>query len=430
MKKIYEKISNNMVTFIFIILCIGGMIFSKQPLSFIFAELVRRIGRNAFLVLSLIIPVICGMGLNFGIVIGAMAGQISIIMVTNWILKGAALASPLGLIVTFAISTPFAILFGLLTGMLLNKTKGQEMIASMMLGFFANGLYQLLFLFLVGTIIPVNNPVIIMANGVGVKNTLDLSNGLKYTLDNIVSMGFFAFIIALSALAILYSIYRYVKNENEKFQRKYIHHIIIYLVVIVLAIVIIDPLGLLNGTSSSFIKQLNMISKIKIPLITLLVILCLCLFNILIVKTKAGQDFRSVGQDMHIAEVSGIKVNKVRIKAIIISTVLAAWGQIIFLQNLGTLNTYGSHEQIAMFSIAALLIGGATVSKATVSQALLGTILFHTLFIVSPQAGKNLFGDAQIGEHFRVFIAYGVIGLSLGLHAWKQHSMQKKALAE
>ena len=430
MKKIFEKISANIVTFIFIILCILGMIFSQQPLSFIFSELVRRIGRNSFLVLSLIIPVICGMGLNFGIVIGAMAGQISIIMVTNWIIKGAALASPLGLLITFAISTPFAILFGLLSGMLLNKTKGQEMISSMLLGYFANGLYQLLFLFLVGTIIPVNNPVIILANGVGVKNTIDLTDGLKYTLDNIVSMGFFAFIIALSALAIMYSAYRYLKTKSEEFRKKYILHIIIYLIIILVAVLIIDPLGLLSGISSSFIFQIKMISKIKIPLITLLVILCLCLFNILIVKTKAGQDFRSVGQDIHIAEVSGIKVNKVRIKAIIISTVLAAWGQIIFLQNLGTLNTYGSHEQIAMFSIAALLIGGATVSKATVSQALLGTILFHTLFIVSPQAGKNLFGDAQIGEHFRVFIAYGVIGLSLGLHAWKQHSIKKKTLAE
>jgi len=430
MKKIYEKISSNIVTFIFIIICIIGMIFSKQPLSFIFRELVSRVGRNSFLVLSLIIPVICGMGLNFGIIIGAMAGQISIIIVTNWIIKGAALASPLGLLLTFAISTPFAILFGILSGMLLNKTKGQEMISSLILGFFANGLYYLLFLFLVGTIIPVNNPVIIMANGVGVKNTLDLSNGLKYTLDNIVSMGFFAFIIALSALAIMYSAYRYLKTKSEEFRKKYILHIIIYLIIILVAVLIIDPLGLLSGISSSFIFQIKMISKIKIPLITLLVILCLCLFNILIVKTKAGQDFRSVGQDIHIAEVSGIKVNKVRIKAIIISTVLAAWGQIIFLQNLGTLNTYGSHEQIAMFSIAALLIGGATVSKATVSQALLGTILFHTLFIVSPQAGKNLFGDAQIGEHFRVFIAYGVIGLSLGLHAWKQHSIKKKTLAE
>jgi simple sugar transport system permease protein len=30
-------------------------------------------------------------------------------------------------------------------------------------------------------------------------------------------------------------------------------------------------------------------------------------------------------------------------------------------------------------------------------------------------------GNAQIGEYFRVFIAYGVIGLALLLHAWEQN---------
>jgi len=139
-----------------------------------------------------------------------------------------------------------------------------------------------------------------------------------------------------------------------------------------------------------------------------------------------GQDFRTVGQSNHIARVSGINVSRVRVRAITISTFLAAWGQIIFLQNIGTINTYGSHEQIGMFSVAALLVGGASTSKATIGQAILGVILFHTLFIVSPMAGKNLFGDAQIGEYFRAFVVYGVIGISLGLHAWRRRISAKE----
>ena len=103
-----------------------------------------------------------------------------------------------------------------------------------------------------------------------------------------------------------------------------------------------------------------------------------------------------------------------------LSTVFAAWGQLFFLQNLGTLNTYSSHEQVGMFSIAALLVSGATVTRATVGQALLGTLLFHTLFVVSPLAGKALAGDAQIGEYFRVFVAYAVITVALVLHAWQK----------
>ena len=127
---------------------------------------------------------------------------------------------------------------------------------------------------------------------------------------------------------------------------------------------------------------------------------------------------RAVGQNLHVAEIAGINVSKTRIIAIIISTVLAAWGQLIFLQNMGTLNTYAAHEQVGLFAVASLLIGGASVTKATFGQALLETFLFHLLFIISPVAAQNLMNNGQIGKFFRVFIAYGVIGMPLTLHAW------------
>jgi simple sugar transport system permease protein len=168
------------------------------------------------------------------------------------------------------------------------------------------------------------------------------------------------------------------------------------------------------------------IMGIKIPVVTMILVVMLCWFTKFIVKTKLGQDFRALGQDLHIAKVAGINTDKTRIIAISISTVLAAWGQIIFLQNLGTMNTYASHEQVGMFAIAALLVGGASVTRATIGQALVGTVLLHTMFIVSPYAGKNIFGDAQIGEFFRVFVSYGVIAMSLVLHAWQKHMNAKQ----
>src|SRR2546427_3056890 len=109
--------------------------------------------------------------------------------------------------------------------------------------------------------------------------------------------------------------------------------------------------------------------------------------------------------DPHVASIAGIDVERNRVIATVLSTVLAAWGQLLFLQNIGTLNTYSSHEQVGMFAIAALLVSGATVTHATVGQALLGALLFHTLFVVSPLAGKALAGDAGIGGYFPVFRA-------------------------
>lgn len=62
----------------------------------------------------------------------------------------------------------------------------------------------------------------------------------------------------------------------------------------------------------------------------------------------------------------------------------------------------------------------------------MGVILFHTVFVVSPRAGKELIGEAQLGEYFRVFITYGVIAFSLALYAWRrkveQENERKKAM--
>ena len=79
---------------------------------------------------------------------------------------------------------------------------------------------------------------------------------------------------------------------------------------------------------------------------------------------------------------------------------------------------YGT-DVVGQFAIASLLVGGASVQKANNRQAILGVILFHTMFIVAPLAGKELFGNSMIGEYFRVFVSYGVIAIALAMHAWK-----------
>ena len=395
------------VPLLFIIICLAGVYFSKLPLLFIVSTLLKRITRNSFMVLSLVLPVIAGVGLNFGIVIGAMAGQFAIIAVTHFKVSGFP-----GFMLCILLSMPIAIVCGILTAMLLNKTKGQEMISSMIAGFFANGVYQFILLFLVGTLIPLKNKDLVLSRGIGIRNTIDLSTttGLKYSLDNVLKYPLFHVLAVVSVVAIIViCIDYYIKRKNgaDSYSNfKYLGRLI--------------TAGFILAVSMMAIITNSPLIVIKLPIVTSLIIAALCLFNILIMKTKLGQDFRSVGQDMDIAKVTGINVNRVRTIAITISILLAAWGQVIFLQDIGTLSTYGSHVQIATFSIAAILLGGASVTKATSGQAILGVILFHTLFIVSPKAGNNLFGDAQIGEFFRAFVSYGVIGVSLGLHAWNK----------
>lgn len=339
------------VPIVFMIICAVGFYFSGLTLDFVMVEMFFRLSRNLLLVASLIIPVITGMGLNFGIVIGAMAGQIGLFIIANYGIGGMT-----GIFVAMLASIPFAVFFGYLVGQVLNRAKGKEMITSMILGFFANGIYQLVFIVMAGKVIPFSNDALLMDSGVGLKNTIDL-------------------------LPIRKAFDTWIFGDMVKF-----------------------------------------------PVMPVLFAALIFLFINRFFKTKVGQEMRAVGQDMHIAEVQGIDVDKTRLKAIIISTVLAAWGQIVYLQNLGTLNTYTNHEQVGLFAVAALLIGGASVERATWKEALLGTFLFHLLFIVSPLAGQKLMGDAQIGEYFRVFVAYGVIGLSLMLHAMEKRKKIEEGL--
>lgn len=356
----------NVVPIIFFVICSVGFHYSKLPWVFFANDLLSRLARNSFMVISLIIPVLAGMGLNLGIVLGAMAGQFAAFITVCYNLTGI-----VGFFAACVLSIPFAVLFGWLMGMLFNKAKGKEMITGLILGFFANGVYQAICLVLVGWIIPVSKKELLLPSGVGLINTIDLKLW-QYAIDKF-----------------------YVLNLYRT---------------------LTDFWPALKGAEYAYLKYLNF----NISVLTLLIVALLCAAVHYLFKTKLGQDFRSVGQNRHIAEVAGIRVNRVRIIAVVFSTMLAAWGQLIFLQNLGNVQVYGSHVQVGTFAVAAILIGGASVSRATIAQALVGTILFHALFIVSPLAGRNLMGSAQVGEYFRVFIAYGVIGLALALHTWQR----------
>ncbi|NYB76148.1 ABC transporter permease [Sedimentibacter hydroxybenzoicus DSM 7310] len=414
-------LADNLVTIIFILFTIFGfMVSDGVSLNYFLTELSSRFFRNAFLVLSLIIPVVAGLGLNFGIVVGAMAGQIAIAIVRYFNMGGIS-----GMMLTLFIAFPIAALFGYFTGLLYNKTRGQEMIASLIVGYFANGLYQFLFLFVVGVIIkvPATHPMI-KPDGVGIRMTVDLvalkDGGLKYALDNILQMPFMWAVLAVAAAILLLQVIRYVRNNKKPTFTKN-NRIMTYINIAICLILIGVSVHAITTKSSLMMVR-------KVPVVTGLMIIGLCIFSEKILSTKLGQDFRSVGQSQHIAEVSGINVDRTRLIATMISTVLAAWGQIMYMQNMGTLNTYGAHTQIGMFSVASLLVGGASTQKANIRHAILGTLLFNSMFIMSPEIGKSVFGNALLGEYFRTFMVYGVIGLALGLHVWRTNKKEKITL--
>ena len=342
-------IRNNSVPLMFILICAIFIPLSGFSGSYLLNEIMTRLGRNAFLILSLLIPIMAGMGLNFGMTLGAMAGEIGLILVADWQIWGIP-----GLILAAIISIPISILLGLMCGKLLNRAKGREMITSYIISFFVNGLYQLVVLYMMGPIIPIAHNTLKLPRGYGIRNTVSLLP-MRQSIDN--------------ALAIY-------------------------------------------------------VGGVKIPVLTLIIIVLACLFIIWFRKTKLGQDMRAVGQDMEVARDAGINVERTRIISMVISTVFAGFGMIIYLQNLGNFPTYSAHTNVGMFCIAALLVGGASVEKASIGNVFLGVILFHTMFIVAPSAGTKIAGDSMIGEYFRVFVSYAVITVALVMYEAKKRKSQ------
>ena len=465
MNSLKKAIADNKVIALFVVLCLGCMIIAETNVSYIVGEVFSRFSRNACLVLSLIIPCLAGLGMNFGIVVGAIAAQISIFAVVHFGFTGLG-----GFMLCILLCTPLAILFGWLVGKLYNNTKGSEMIAGLILGFFAAGVYRLFVLYIIGGVIPFDDPNL-LPRGFGLRNAYDLTGNLKYALDDI---SFLNVCVVLGVIALVAALVTAVYSKKKGLavdKAATLKKVILGVVVLAFGLVgrfvpmlnilfggsrlILTDVALFGGLGLIIVSVLKILLSLKkgdkkvgkqithavlgvllmcgtvipavrtiyqavaLPSATYGIIVLFCFFNNWIMETRLGQNMRTVGQNRAVATSAGIDVDKTRIIATCVSTVLAAWGQMIFLQNLGTFNTVQQQDNVGLYSVAAILVGGATVQKANNRHATVGVILFHTLFVVAPLAATKIVGDSAISEYIRMFISYGVIAVSLALHAWK-----------
>ena len=147
-----QFLANNSVPIMFIIFCAICIPISGFSPSYLLNEIVTRMGRNTFLILCLLIPIMAGMGLNFGMTLGAMAGEIALIFVSDWQIWGIP-----GVVLAMILSIPISILLGAFCGSMLNRARGREMITSYIISFFINGVYQLVVLYMMGSIIPIQH---------------------------------------------------------------------------------------------------------------------------------------------------------------------------------------------------------------------------------------------------------------------------------
>ncbi len=125
-------------------------------------------------------------------------------------------------------------------------------------------------------------------------------------------------------------------------------------------------------------------------------------------RTKGGTAMKVAGSSEAFALSNGVNVNAQRIKGIIMSTILAAIGIIVYSQSFGFIQLYNAPLYVAMPAAASILIGGATLQRAKIIHVIIGTFLFQGLLVVALPV-VNILSDGSMAEIIRIIMSNGII---------------------
>lgn len=166
-----KHVKNNVVPIAIFVLAVISFRLAGVSFNYLASEVYTRFIRNILFVLALILPVTCGMGINFAIVVGAISAQMAVVLSIDLMLEGI----PALLFVT-GVSIVLSIIFGSMVAALLNRARGKEMIVSIMIGQLSSVMYQFVFMVAYGMFFQPNNTEILLDRGIGVRSMLDAKN--------------------------------------------------------------------------------------------------------------------------------------------------------------------------------------------------------------------------------------------------------------
>lgn len=134
-----------------------------------------------------------------------------------------------------------------------------------------------------------------------------------------------------------------------------------------------------------------------------------CLLMWLFLRSRMGIAMRAVGSNPRFAVSAGINVDKLRIIATVMSTVLAAIGIVVYSQSFGFYQLYRAPLYMAFPAIAAILIGGSSARDAKISHVIIGTLLFQGLLTISLPVANKILPEGNLSEVMRLIVQNGVI---------------------
>jgi simple sugar transport system permease protein len=300
-----------------------------------FPELVgqslRRIGMNGVLVVALLPSIRSGLGPNFGLPVGILAGLIGTMLAMEHDLTGST-----GFVAALGVGIALAIPLGILYGMLLNAVRGKEMVVGIYVGFATVALASVFWV-----LAPFRNAKLIWPlGGSGLRTTRSMDDYWGGILD------------------------RFLEFE-------------------LLGVNV--PTGLL-----------------------LFGALC-CGLVAAFFRTRVGLAVSAAGSNPEFARAAGIRPARMRIVGATFSTVLGAVGIIVYAQSLGIVQLYGAPMFMALPAVAAVLLGGASLTRASLAHVVVGVTLFQTILTLSMPLSNEVIGGNELSETMRLGIQNGMI---------------------
>lgn len=254
--------------------------------------------------------------------------------------------SPLGgFLCSCLLGIIFGLILGYLYGKLLNMVKGDEMMIATYVGYSIIYFFQILWVSL-----PFKNPASVQGyKGEGLRVTISLDDYWRHILDD------------------FWRISIYVGNDH-------------------------------NGQPE----------YLEIPTGTILVLALGCFLMWLFMRSKTGTAMTAVGSNPEYSRASGVNNNRMRTLSVMISTAVAAVGIIIYAQSFGFAQYYTAANNFTFPTVAAILLGGASVTKASITNVLLGAFLFQGVISMTP-AVINSAIQIDMSDVLRMIITNGLI---------------------
>ncbi len=150
------------------------------------------------------------------------------------------------------------------------------------------------------------------------------------------------------------------------------------------------------------------IGNIEIPTGSLLVFALLAFLMWAFLHTKTGTAMTAVGSNAAFARAAGIDVDRTRMLSVIMSTWLGAMGILMYQQGFGFIQLYNAPNNLTMPTVAAILIGGASVNKATIPHVIIGTVLFQGIVTMTPTVMNSAI-HMDMSEVIRIIVSQGMI---------------------